>query len=1172
MGSFRPPGLSGEVRACTDLPLWPVFQNSIFSKAEREAANEMKTMIRKAMSSGGLALISLSLLTLAPTLASGQSFNLTPGGFTTGNVCANSTSPASSCQVLTNGSPSLPKVITGGILRLNAATTNQHASAWFYTPQPLSTGFTTSFQFRISGTGACRGCGFPADGLALVIQGDPAKAGAIGYTGNGQNVAYGNNDVSSASGRGRAILNSLAIELDTHQNTDYSDPNGNHIAVQSCGPNTASGLTPNSADHNYQCPNGQLSKLALQSLPASTNLSDGNLHTITVNYTAPANVTPGAACSSSLCVHLDSALVLQTNFDITQLLYLKSTPSNSDTPATGAYIGFTSATGASVQNNDIVSWSFSQLPLAPITITQPLQTTSTQFNYAASLTAAVDYSQSGLPPTSFTNVFMQGTSQAITDSQFADLVNNTPFQGSTCLHQDLGSGTFACVVTTDLCTNSASNTPSGANCPNTGTAALIGTSNTFNAEPAQKPITSPAYIMGKDTALNCGSAADNTCKGLQNIFESISGDPVLVGRTKDFNSLLIPIEGAVGPNTSTSTNPALNNGWTNGDVSLTFNSTEVVPTNNGNPPATLPTISSITYTISGDNAVTPITGTINGPTGSVTVPGAVPGTTTVTFQAHDNAGTNETVVTTTGNQSSTSLPSLTIKVDKTAPTFTCTPPASAWQASDVSVPCTASDDTGGSGLATPSSFNEVTAVPQGTETASAQTTPGSVSDIAGNTVPVPAYGPFQVDKKAPTITGPTVGTVVFGQATNITFSCADAGSGVVLCGPQGSSPIPSTANTGDLTSPADVSSAGPKTFTVNSQDAVGNASAPATLSYNVAPAKPVITWAAPAPITYGTALSAAQLNATASVPGTFVYTPAAGTVLSAGSQTLSVTFNPTDTVNYSSANAQVSLMVNRALPLLTWGTPAPIAYGTPLGAAQLNASANVLGTFVYVPAAGTVLTAGLQTLSVTFTPTDAVNYSTATAQVSLTVNRVTPTITWATPAPIGYGTPLSSAQLNASANVPGTFVYTPAAGTVLSPGNQLLSVVFTPSDSTDYNQASAQVTVLVTQPSLSFSPTSVNFGNVVLGKIVFTNIGVNNPGTGTVQISSIKLVRGTADLDDYGIVSNCPKSLAPGAGCVIAVQFLADDLGVRTASIVLTDTAAGSPQQIPLSATVVRKK
>jgi large repetitive protein len=45
----------------------------------------------------------------------------------------------------------------------------------------------------------------------------------------------------------------------------------------------------------------------------------------------------------------------------------------------------------------------------------------------------------------------------------------------------------------------------------------------------------------------------------------------------------------------------------------------------------------------------------------------------------------------------------------------------------------------------------------------------------------------------------------------------------------------------------------------------------------------------------------------------------------------------------------------------------------------------VPGTFVYSPAAGTVLAAGTQTLSVTFTPNDATDYATATATVTITV-------------------------------------------------------------------------------------------------------------------------------------------------------------------------------------------
>ena len=95
---------------------------------------------------------------------------------------------------------------------------------------------------------------------------------------------------------------------------------------------------------------------------------------------------------------------------------------------------------------------------------------------------------------------------------------------------------------------------------------------------------------------------------------------------------------------------------------------------------------------------------------------------------------------------------------------------------------------------------------------------------------------------------------------------------------------------------------------------------PRTCSITVGKATPTITWSTPANITYGTALSATQLNATATtaagVPGTFVYTPAAGTVLPAGAgQTLSVTFTPTDPSNYTTATGNVSITVVKATPV-----------------------------------------------------------------------------------------------------------------------------------------------------------------------------------------------------------------------------------------------------------------
>jgi hypothetical protein len=107
-------------------------------------------------------------------------------------------------------------------------------------------------------------------------------------------------------------------------------------------------------------------------------------------------------------------------------------------------------------------------------------------------------------------------------------------------------------------------------------------------------------------------------------------------------------------------------------------------------------------------------------------------------------------------------------------------------------------------------------------------------------------------------------------------------------------------------------------------------------------------------ITYGTPLSNIQLDATTSDPGTLTYTPAAGTIIPVGTDTLSVTFTPTDTTNHSSATRTVQLVVNKAAPVITWAAPTGIIYGTALSATQLNATGSVPGTLVYTPALGSI--------------------------------------------------------------------------------------------------------------------------------------------------------------------------------------------------------------------------
>ena len=133
-------------------------------------------------------------------------------------------------------------------------------------------------------------------------------------------------------------------------------------------------------------------------------------------------------------------------------------------------------------------------------------------------------------------------------------------------------------------------------------------------------------------------------------------------------------------------------------------------------------------------------------------------------------------------------------------------------------------------------------------------------------------------------------------------------------------------------------------------------------------------------------------NTTVVVPGNYTYNPAAGAIEPVGTDTLSVSFVPTDLAGYTSATGTVQLVVTKAPSILTWPTPTPINVGQPLTGTQLDATAktpqgaSLPGNFVYSPAAGTSFsTPGIYPLNVTFTPTDTVDYSPATATVNLTV-------------------------------------------------------------------------------------------------------------------------------------------------------------------------------------------
>ena len=127
----------------------------------------------------------------------------------------------------------------------------------------------------------------------------------------------------------------------------------------------------------------------------------------------------------------------------------------------------------------------------------------------------------------------------------------------------------------------------------------------------------------------------------------------------------------------------------------------------------------------------------------------------------------------------------------------------------------------------------------------------------------------------------------------------------------------------------------------------------------------------------------------------------------------------------------------------------------------LLSMATISGSTGCVPSTTTATT-------VTYTcpaPANIIVTAMAGAQLAAVV-QTTPVLTWATPAAVTQGTALSSTQLNATSNVPGSFVYSPPAGTVLNTvGTQVLSTAFTPTDTTTYANANATVSQVVNAAS-----------------------------------------------------------------------------------------------------------
>jgi hypothetical protein len=102
-----------------------------------------------------------------------------------------------------------------------------------------------------------------------------------------------------------------------------------------------------------------------------------------------------------------------------------------------------------------------------------------------------------------------------------------------------------------------------------------------------------------------------------------------------------------------------------------------------------------------------------------------------------------------------------------------------------------------------------------------------------------------------------------------------------------------------------------------------------------------------------------------------------------------------------------------------------------------------------------------------------------------------------------------------------------------------------------------------TGPAVTLSPTSLSFGNKVVGVTsAAKTVTLTNTGNLTLNISSITI---SGDFALKPSTKPCGSTVAVGANCKISATFTPTQLGTRTGNITITDNASNSPQMVPLS-------
>jgi hypothetical protein len=260
--------------------------------------------------------------------------------------------------------------------------------------------------------------------------------------------------------------------------------------------------------------------------------------------------------------------------------------------------------------------------------------------------------------------------------------------------------------------------------------------------------------------------------------------------------------------------------------------------------------------------------------------------------------------------------------------------------------------------------------------------------------------------------------------------------------------------------------------------------------------------------------------------------------LALGTGTLTATYIPDAASSSAYNSATGSNLVTVSVPMKTaptiiWAIPATITYSTVLSATQLDASSTVAGSFAYSPAAGTLLNAGLQTLTVTFTPSDSTDYTTATASVTLIVNKATPTVT----------VTLSSSSITTAQALTVTVAVSGGSGGVAPSGTVALT-------SGSFSSASANLTAGSTTINIPVGSLATGADTITVAYAGDTNFN-SSAGSASVTVAT--------PISPSFTVTGTAVTVAPGATSGNASTIAVTPTGGFTGSVTLTAAVTSSP-------------